>query len=122
MLSRQQALKNTNMAFRTPFFVEGKTVTQDENGIQREIWKTKGKFYGDIKNLYGQEYEIARQRTDKRVIKILTRYTKHICEDDRILLRLENDVPCYFRIELIDNINFRGDLIEIRATEAAFDD
>ena len=57
MKNKGQILTDVNRVFDTPFEVQEKTVTQDENGIQKEQWTKKYKLFADGKNLYGKKYE-----------------------------------------------------------------
>lgn len=116
MKNKQQALNQTNRVFDTPFFIQEKTVTQDKYGIEREEWRTVYKLFADGRNIYGQEYELARQRGNQKTVKFIIKYGPKIDETMRILF--QNKV---YDIDNVDNIGFKNEMLEIRAIERRYD-
>lgn len=111
MKNKQQLFNDVNRVFDTPFIIQEKTVMQDENGIETETWKDKYKLFAAAKSLFGSEYELARQRTDKKTVKFIVRAGVHITGDMQIIF----DGNAY-DIENVDNIGFKNELLEIKAT------
>lgn len=99
-------------AYNTPFVVTEKTVTKDENGVEKEEWIPKYKLIGDVSKQHGREYEIARQISNRKTWIIITRYGPKINERMRIKL-----LDMTLDIENIDNIRLENHELEIRATE-----
>ena len=116
-MNKKQTLARTNRIYDSPFDLYKKTITTDKSGIQKEKWKKKYHLYGKISNLYGREYELARQIEDVKTIKITTRYGAKITED--MMIKYNND--CY-DIENLDNIKYENQEIEIRAVLRGFVD
>lgn len=112
MKTKEQSLHQTNRVYDTPIVVEEKKVKQDENGIQREAWMTKYKLLAAAKNQYGKEYEVARQRDNRKTIKFIVPYGPDINEEMRI--RFQGKI---YDIENIDNIGYKNAELEIRAIE-----
>lgn len=112
MKTKQQAIAQTNRVFDVPFVVQEKTTQQDDNGIEREVWVQKYKLFADGGNLYGKEYMAAKQMDNDKTIKFIIKYGPQIDEKMRIVFNEK-----IFDIENIDNIRYKNELLEIRATE-----
>lgn len=112
MKTREKSLNQTNRVYDTPITIEEKSVQQDANGIQRETWVQKYKLLAAAKNLYGREYEIARQRDNRKTIKFIVPYGSDINEEMRI--RFQGKI---YDIDNIDNIGYKNAEMEIRAIE-----
>lgn len=116
MRMKQQAMRQTNRVFDTPFIVEEKRVSQDENGIEREEWCFKYKLYADGRNLHGSEYELARQVSNRKTVKFIVKAGPTITEHMRIQFNCK-----IYDIDNIDNIGFKNEEIEIKAIERRLD-
>lgn len=112
MKNKNQSISITNIVFDTPIYIQSKTVKIDENAISRESWQTIYKVFASARNLFGKEFEIARQENAQDTIKFIIKYGVKISEDMRILFNGK-----ILDIEKIDNIGYKNELIEIRAVE-----
>ena len=112
---KRQYLPQINRVFDIPIEIQAKTIYQDEMGVEREEWKKVGKVFADVKNLYGKEYELAKQEKNEKTIKLVIRYGAKITTEMRLIL----DDKIY-NIEHIDNINYKNEFIEIRAVEVQY--
>lgn len=112
MKNKGQILTDVNRVFDTPFEVQEKTVTQDENGIQKEQWTKKYKLFADGKNLYGKEYEIAKQTNEQKTVKFIIKAGVKLDTSMRIVFQ-----KAVYDIDNVDNIGFKNELIEVKAIE-----
>lgn len=115
MKSKIQTMNKTNRVYSAPFIIQEKKVIQDENGIEKEKWTNKYKLYGDIKNLHGSEYELAKQVNNSKTIKIIIQQGPQINEDMRVLFNNKT-----YDIDNIDNISYQDEELEIKAIERVF--
>lgn len=112
MRTREQSLNQANRVYDTPIVVEEKRVQQDANGIQREAWAEKYKLLAAAKNQYGTEYEVARQRDNRKTAKFIVPYGPAI--DETMRIRFQGKI---YDIDNIDNISYKNAELEIRAIE-----
>lgn len=116
MKNKEQRLKQVGRVYDSPFVVEEKKTVQDDNGIVKEQWVKKYKLFADGKNLYGREYELARQRGNVKTVKFIIKAGPKIDESMRIIF----DSKIY-DIDNIDNIGFKNEEVEIKAIERVLD-
>lgn len=111
-MDKRQIMNNTNRVFNTPIEVQTKTVTQNKYGVELETWEKKYKLFANVKNLYGKEYELARQDNAQKTIKLILKSGIDIDTSMRIVFNGK-----VYDIEHIDNINYSNELLEVRAVE-----
>lgn len=111
MKTKIESMRNTNRVFEVPFIVREKVTEMDENGIEHERWQAKYKLFADGANLYGREYETARQTTNDKTVKFIVKHGAKIDETMTILFNGQ-----VYDIENVDNIRYKNELVEIRAT------
>ncbi len=109
-----QTMNQVNRVYDTPFIVEEYTTVKSDSGVQKKRWRFKYKLFAAVKNLYGREYEIARQRNNKKTVKFIIKFGPYITEEMRIIFNGK-----IFDIDNIDNIGFKNQELEIRAIERA---
>lgn len=112
MKAKEQSLRQTNRVYDTPLVIEEKKVQQDKNGIQKESWVKKYKLLASSKNQYGKEYEIARQKNNRKTVKFIIPWGAEI--DETMRIKFQNKI---YDIENIDNIGYQNQEFEIRAVE-----
>lgn len=88
------------------------TTTTNENGFEIEEWIDVKTVWAGVSNLYGREYFEAAAVQAENTVKFIIRYTKDIDTSMKIIFRGKQ-----YNITSIDNINYKNELMEIKAME-----